>query len=88
MGKQVLICGVDCHPGDENCNGYCTGKADCPADAPEALVLIRAAVAANNALNVAEKAWYDYAGLCAEGPHRTRAFDVYRNIQMARHTGA
>jgi len=51
MGKQVMICGVDCHPCDENCNGYCTGKADCPADAPEALVLIRAAVAANNALN-------------------------------------
>jgi hypothetical protein len=25
----VYVCGVDCHPGDENCNGYCTGKTDC-----------------------------------------------------------
>lgn len=23
----VRICGVDCHQGDENCNGYCIGKA-------------------------------------------------------------
>lgn len=24
----VMICGVDCHQGDDNCNGYCTGKAE------------------------------------------------------------
>lgn len=23
----VMVCGVDCHQGDENCNGYCIGKA-------------------------------------------------------------
>lgn len=25
------ICGVTCKPGEETCNGYCTGKADAPA---------------------------------------------------------
>lgn len=23
----VMVCGVDCHPGSEYCNGYCIGKA-------------------------------------------------------------
>lgn len=26
----VRVCGVDCHPNDQLCNGYCTGKADRP----------------------------------------------------------
>lgn len=29
---SVRVCGIDCHPGDENCNGYCTGKAPRPAN--------------------------------------------------------
>lgn len=24
---KIYICGVDCHKGDANCNGYCTGAA-------------------------------------------------------------
>ena len=88
MGKQVMICGVDCRQGDENCNGYCIGKVDNPPDAPDHLVLARAAEAAHKALNAAEKAWYDYAVLCDVGPDRMLAFDVYQNVRMARHTGA
>lgn len=26
----IYICGVTCHPGGENCNGYCDGKEDAP----------------------------------------------------------
>lgn len=33
MIKRVMICGVDCYPGDENCNGYCQGKVDSPPEA-------------------------------------------------------
>jgi hypothetical protein len=25
--KRIRVCGVDCHPGDDKCNGYCIGKA-------------------------------------------------------------
>jgi len=27
---KVMVCGVDCFPNDKHCNGYCTGKVDCP----------------------------------------------------------
>lgn len=84
MIKQVMICGVDCHQGDENCNGYCTGKVDCPPDATEAQTLARAMEAAHKALNAAERAWYEYAGLCEVGADRTRAFGVYENVRRAR----
>lgn len=30
----IRVCGVDCHPGGEYCNGYCEGKADEPALLP------------------------------------------------------
>ena len=30
-GPKVRVCGRDCKEGTENCNGYCTGKADHPA---------------------------------------------------------
>lgn len=25
--KRIRVCGVDCHQGDDKCNGYCIGKA-------------------------------------------------------------
>jgi hypothetical protein len=28
--QKAMVCGVDCYAGDENCNGYCIGKADEP----------------------------------------------------------
>ena len=28
--RKVMVCGVDCHEGDANCNGYCKGEADRP----------------------------------------------------------
>lgn len=43
------VCGVDCHPGDERCNGYCRGEASEPPtyevaqyDFSEALRLLKA----------------------------------------------
>jgi len=82
--KQVMICGVDCHQGDANCNGYCTGKADHPPAATEAQKIDAARTAAHRALDAAEKAWYELAGLIDVGPERTRAFMVYENVRNAR----
>jgi hypothetical protein len=28
--RKASVCGVDCHPGDSICNGYCTGKVNAP----------------------------------------------------------
>ena len=30
--KRIHVCGVTCHQGDANCNGYCLGKADRAAE--------------------------------------------------------
>ncbi len=86
MSKQVMICGVDCKTGDANCNGYCTGKCDHPPEATEAQKLERAKRAAHDALNTAERAWYDYAALIDVGPDRTRAFGIYDILRCARRT--
>lgn len=79
-----MICGVDCHPGDKNCNGYCTGKEDQPPQATEEQKIESAKQAAYRALDAAERAWHAYARLIDVGPERTRAFDVYENIRHAR----
>ena len=84
MSKQVMICGVDCHQGDANCNGYCTGKTDDPPAATEAQKIAHAKETAHKASNAAEKAWYDYAALLDVGSDRTRAFETYENIRNAR----
>ena len=44
MIQKVMICGVDCHPGDGNCNNYCNHNhskpmADCPPVATPEMVL-------------------------------------------------
>jgi hypothetical protein len=39
---------------------------------------------AHKALNAAETAWYEYAGLEDVGPDRERAFQVYENVRCAR----
>lgn len=83
MSKQVMVCGVDCHQGDENCNLYCIGKSDSPPEATEEQVLDRAAAAAYKALMAAEKAWHDYACLCDVGPDRARSFAVFDAIRCA-----
>lgn len=82
--KQVMVCGVDCHQGDAHCNGYCTGKADAPPQATDAQKVAAARAAAHRALDAAEKAWYEYAGLIDVGDERTRAFDVYQNVRQSR----
>ena len=83
MNKQVMICGVDCHTGDENCNGYCQGKTDTPPDATPAMVLERKRVDAHYSLLNAERAWYEYFALCEVGPERTRAAEIYERIHRA-----
>ncbi len=84
MNKEVMVCGVDCHPGDKHCNGYCTGDADRPPEASLEQMLEAAREAACASLLKAEKAWYEYASLCDVGPDRISAFEVYQNVRMAR----
>ena len=68
MKKQVMVCGVDCRQGDANCNGYCTGKADCPADATNEMVLARARDRVANAIAEAEKACAEFAEVAKMQP--------------------
>lgn len=85
--KQVMVCGVDCHQGDSNCNGYCTGKADSPQAATEEIVLSSLLNDANAKLNLAEKAWYEYFCALPVGRDREKASDVYENVRCARRVG-
>lgn len=55
-----------------------------PPSLTEAEALEVARRHAQTTLNAAEKAWYAYAGLCEVGLDRTRAFEVYSNVRMAR----
>lgn len=42
MKQEVMVCGIDCHKGNANCNGYCMGKAASPPIATNEMVLSRA----------------------------------------------
>jgi hypothetical protein len=83
-----MICGVDCHPGDDNCNNYCnhdTSKpmANRPPEATPEMRLASALRVAHEKLREAEKAWYEYFGMCEVGPDRERAADVYEKVRTA-----
>ena len=88
MIQKVMICGRDCHAGDANCNNYCNHDktklmADhSPAATPE-MQLASALRFANEKLREAEKAWYEYFGLCEVGRDRERAAQVYENVRTA-----
>lgn len=88
MIQKVMICGRDCHAGDANCNNYCnhdTTKpmADHPPAATPEMQLASALRFANEKLREAEKAWYEYLGLCEVGRDRERAAQVYENVRTA-----
>ena len=83
MSNQVMVCGVHCHRGDKNCNGYCTGKSEYPPRMTPEQEIEAARTTAHNARVAAESAWYAYACLCDVGAERTRAFEVYENIRTA-----
>jgi hypothetical protein len=88
MIQKVMICGVDCHPGDANCNNYCnhdTSKPMAtigPVPKPE-MQLASARRVAHEKLREAERAWYEYFCLCEIGPDREHASDVYENVRTA-----
>ncbi|WKE65076.1 hypothetical protein PVT67_15645 [Gallaecimonas kandeliae] len=84
MSKQIMICGIDCHQGDQNCNGYCTGDSQHPPEATPQMKLEAAKEKAHRLLNEAEQAWHAYAAQLDVGPERERAFEVYQNVRLAR----
>lgn len=93
MGNEIMVCGVDCHPGDEHCNNYCNHDkskpmADRPADATPEMVISRARHKAHRALDEAERTWHDYAAKCDVGPDREHAFNVFERLRVARRVGA
>lgn len=81
--QKVMICGVDCKPGGEHCNGYCRGVCDAPPDATKTQMIAQARSMAMEKLGEAERAWHAYAALCEVGPERTLAFDTFENIRTA-----
>lgn len=87
MDKKVMVCGVDCHPGGAFCNGYCTGESDSPPAATEEQRIAAAQLRVHKALNEAESAWFQYAGMLDVGTQREFAFRVYERVRLARHTG-
>lgn len=82
MIPTTAVCGVDCHPGDTLCNGYCVRKADHPPEIPEVMKLLYLQREAFRVLRHAEIAWYTYSAALPVGPDRVRAIDVYEMIQM------
>lgn len=84
MSKHVMICGIDCHEGDRNCNGYCRDRSiPSPGIATEQIVLARLKKQALDKLHEAEKAMYEYFAACPVGAERVRASDIYDNIRTA-----
>lgn len=91
MHKQVMICGIDCHQGDANCNGYCTGKTGSPPEATPAMVFARRVVGATTKLREAEqtvaalRAWMDSPEGRAELEQALRDADTsVRQLEAAR----
>lgn len=83
MNKRVMLCGIDCHHGDKNCNGYCTGKAAHPPESTPEQDLLSARRMAHEKLREAEKAWHKYFALCEVGDERTRASEVVDRLRHA-----
>ena len=88
MTHKVMICGIDCFPGNANCNNYCNydknkPMPDRPLEATIEIQLEAARLVAIEKLREAEKAWYKYFCLCEVGPDRERASQVYENVRTA-----
>jgi len=88
MTKEIMICGIDCHKGDTNCNNYCGHDLTKPMpdftnEATAEMVLARKKRVAEKARMEAEKAWYAYACECDVGHQREYAFEVYERIRTA-----
>lgn len=88
MVQKIMICGIDCHPGDANCNNYCnydTSKPmpDHPLPATPEQQRESAKKWAIEKLNEAEKAWHEYFILCEVGPDREVAGQVYEKVRIA-----
>jgi hypothetical protein len=88
MIQKVMICGQDCRPGDANCNNYCNHDkskpmADHPPAATPEIQLASALRVAHDKLREAEKAWYEYFGMCEVGPGRERAASIYEKVRTA-----
>lgn len=61
--KKVMVCGADCHPGDDNCNGYCRGTAPNPPDATTGQQLEAAQRKVLRAMSEVTHAQMEYAEL-------------------------
>lgn len=61
---EVLVCGVDCRPGDTRCNGYCDGKESHPPVAPDDIVRDRKKRRAIQHLCHTVDLWREYVHSC------------------------
>jgi len=90
MNKRVMVCGVDCHPGDENCNNYCNNDksrpmADYPPEAtsetqpPKETGGDREKIDAARYRWLRRQPWVKVPGLHAWGADLDKAIDAARN---------
>ena len=89
MSKKSMVCGIDCNPGDANCNNYCNHDksrpmADSAPDATEEIVMSQAKENACQALHDAYVAWFEYSDLQVPGEKRNHAFDVLVKLREVR----
>lgn len=68
MRQEVMVCGVDCHRGGTNCNGYCIGKAASPPAATNEMILSRTKERLLSAIAETEQRFKDYNEAAKEQP--------------------
>lgn len=68
MKQEVMVCGVDCHRGGTNCNGYCMGKAASPPIATNEMILLRTKERLLNAIAETEKHFRTFCEAAKEQP--------------------
>lgn len=80
MENGIHVCGVTCHTGDANCNGYCDGKADRAKALTDDEEIERLTEAAKAALKDAEAAWLRLARKMPKGQRQGWAESIHANI--------
>lgn len=80
MTKRVMVCGIDCYPGDGKCNGYCQGKVDNPPEATKEQKIKWSKYFIQEKLKELEKATYDFYIECEPGPDKEHVKSVYEKI--------
>lgn len=85
---EIYLCGVDCFPGDEKCNGYCSNASvESPPLADKATVISRKHYKARLALKQATDAARDYYEILPAGIDKVRARKHLSRLEKSNRAG-